>query len=328
MKPSEITEALKLLITIKRPAFLVGEAGVGKSRICRQVTETLGMRLVDIRAVLLDPVDIKGLPHVNGDGRAHWATPDFLPREDDPPTVILLDEINRAAQMVQNSCLQLSLDRQVGDYRLGDQHAVIAAGNPDTHRGVTRMSEALASRFVHLPVEPDLDDWTKWAIDADMRPELIAFLRFRPELLHRYEPSSTEKAFPCPRSWEFVGEILNADPDVTIEHALYSGTVGEGPAAEFVGFLQVYRQLPSLDAILLNPKKADVPTDTGALFAIAAGLARKATDANFDRVLQYVDRMPKEYAFYCVKDAAARDQMVTHTKAFQRFAADNADLMG
>lgn len=328
MKPTEIINALELLITIKRPAFLVGEAGVGKSRIVRQVTETMNRRLVDVRAVLFDPVDIKGLPHINGDGRAHWAIPDFLPRDDDPPTVILLDELNRAPQMVQNACLQLALDRTVGDYVLADQHAVLAAGNPDGHRGVTRMSEALANRFVHLSIEPDVDDWTKWAVTADMRPELIAFIRFRPNLLHSYDSRSTEKAYPSPRAWEFVGQIMGADPDQTIEQALYAGTVGEGPAAELIGFLNVYRSMPSLDSILLNPKKAAVPDDCGALFAIAAGLARKATDSNFDRVMQYADRMPREYAIFCIKDAVGRDEMLTHNRVFQKFAAENADIMG
>src|SRR5213078_3414651 len=99
----------------------------------------------DVRAVLLDPVDIRGLPHVNGDGRSHWAIPDFLPREEDGPTLVFLDELNRAPQLVQNACLQLALDRRVGEYRLPDSCVVVAAGNPDNHRGVTRMSEALAN---------------------------------------------------------------------------------------------------------------------------------------------------------------------------------------
>ena len=326
MKPSDLISSLKLLITLKRPSFITGDAGVGKSRIVRQVAGELGLQLIDVRAVLLDPVDIRGLPHVNGDGRAHWAIPDFLPR--DGEGVIFLDELNRAPQLTQNACLQLALERQVGEYHLPDGWSVLAVGNPDTHRGVTRMSEALANRFVHLSAEADVDDWTRWAIGADVRPELIAFIRFRPELLHSYDPKSTEKAYPSPRSWEFVSQILNASPDPSVEHALYAGTVGEGPAGELKGFLDVYRQLPSIDNILMNPKKAKVPEEPGALFAVAAALARKATESNFDRVMQYADRIPREWAVYCVKDATARDERLCDTPAFIKFAADNADIMG
>jgi hypothetical protein len=326
MKPTDVMNSLELLLSIQMPAFLTGDAGVGKSRMVKQVTERLGRKLIDVRAVLLDPVDIRGLPHVNGDGRAHWAIPDFLPR--DGEGVLFLDELNRAPQLVQNSCLQLALDRQVGEYRLPDGWAVVAAGNPDTHRGVTRMSEALANRFEHISVEPDLDDWTKWAIGADVRPELIAFIRFRPELLHSYDRNSTEKAYPSPRSWEFVSRILNANPSPAIEHALYAGAVGEGAGGELVGFLDVFRQLPSIDGILMNPKKAPVPEEPGALFAVSAALARKSTEGNFDRVMSYSDRMPREWAVFCVKDATARDQRLCDTPAFIKFAAENSDIMG
>jgi hypothetical protein len=326
MKPSDVIDALDLLISIQRPAFLTGDAGVGKSRLVQQVTARRNRRLLDFRAALHDPVDLIGVPSIDGDGRTHFAPPEFLPR--DGEGVLFIDEINRAGQMMQNACLQLVLDRQIGEYRLPDGWAVVAAGNPDTHRGVTKMSEALANRFVHLAVEPDLDDWTKWAIGADVRPELIAFIRFRPELLHSYDRNSTEKAYPSPRSWEFVSQILNTSPAPAIEHALYAGAVGEGAGGELVGFLDVFRQLPSIDGILMNPKKAPVPEEPGALFAVSAALARKSTEGNFDRVMAYSDRMPREWAVFCVKDATARDQRLYDTPALIKFAADNSDIMG
>jgi len=326
VKPSEVAQSLELLIGIDRPAFLVGPAGIYKSSVVAQVAQKLDRQLIDVRAVLLDAVDLRGLPHVNGDGRAHWATPDFLPR--DGEGVLFLDELNRAPPLVQNACLQLSLERRIGEYELPAGWAVVAAGNPDTSRGVTRMSEALASRFVHLSCEVDVNDWCRWAVSHNVRPEVIAFARFRPELLHNYDPRATEKSFPCPRSWAFVSQILDAMPAYEIEHSLYQGTVGEGAAGEFMAFLNIYRKLPSLDGILLNPGKAKVPEKPSVLYAVAAGLARKATEQNFDRVIQYVDRMPKEWGVYCVKDATGRDEQLCSTPAFIKFGSENADIMG
>jgi MoxR-like ATPase len=325
MKPSQIIDALDLLIDLKMPVLLTGEAGVGKSRIVQQVTKRRGGRLIDFRAPLHDPVDLIGVPHVNN-GLTDFAPPSFLPR--DGEGTLFLDEINRGSMMMQNSCLQLALDRACGQYQLPDGWAIVAAANPDTHRGVTKMSEAMDNRFVHLRLEPDVDDWTRWAIDADVRPELIAFVRFRPELLHQYDRNSTAKAYPTPRSWEAIGKILNSNRANAIEHALYAGAVGEGAAAELIGFLDVYRQLPSIDGILMNPKKAMVPEEPGALFAVSAALARKSTEANFDRVMAYADRIPREWAVYCVKDATVRDQRLCDTPAFIKFAAENSDIMG
>jgi MoxR-like ATPase len=55
--------------------------------------------LQDVRALLLDPVDIRGLPHLGPDGRSTWATPDFLPTEGEG--ILFLDELNAAPGMVQ-----------------------------------------------------------------------------------------------------------------------------------------------------------------------------------------------------------------------------------
>lgn len=324
MKPSLIGSALEKLITARQPAFLWGAPGIGKSAITHQVARSMNLELRDVRACLLDPVDLRGLPHVNGDGRAHWATPDFLPR--DGAGVLFLDELNAAPPLVQAACYQLVLDRRLGEYVLPDEWTVLAAGNRESDRAVThRMPTPLRNRFVHLEVEVDLDDWCRWALKAGLRPEVIAFLRFRPNLLHDFNKDSN--AFPSPRSWEFVSRLLATSPGPDIEHALYAGAVGEGAAIEFSGFLRIYRELPSIDGILLNAAAAPVPTSPAALYAVATGLAKRATDSNLQRVVDYANRMPKEYAVLTVRDAVTRDNSLTTTQPFIAWSVANQDVI-
>lgn len=230
MKTSEAIKAIEVLHSAGRPCFLWGAPGIGKSAIVRAVAEAKGLQLIDLRAVLLDPVDLRGIPHVNGDGRTHWCIPEFLPRQGSG--ILFVDELNAAPQLVQAAFYQLIHDRRLGEYAMPDSWYTLAAGNRETDRAVTsRMPSALANRFVHIDVEADLDDWTAWALTAGMPVELIAFLRFRPNLLHAFDPARNEKAFPTPRSWEFTGRIMQANPDQAIRFALISGTVGEGAAA-------------------------------------------------------------------------------------------------
>jgi hypothetical protein len=92
-----------------------------------------------------------------------------------------------------------------------------------------------------------------WAIQAGIRPEVIAFLRFRHELLNAFDRDAN--AFPSPRSWEFVSRIVGAAPDPSVEHELFAGAVGTGAATEFSAFLKTFRELPNIDAILMNPLK-------------------------------------------------------------------------
>ena len=319
MKSSAITAALRSLVAERQPVFVWGGPGLGKSALITQLAATLAIQLQDVRALLLDPVDLRGLPYLS-DGRSKWATPGFLPR--DGEGILFLDELNAAPAMVQASCYQLVLDRKLGEYNLPDGWSIIAAGNRDSDRAVTtRMPTPLRNRFVHLEFEVDMQEWCEWAIRAGIRPDLIAFLRFRPELLSVF--SRDDNAFPSPRSWEFVSRILNSKPDQSVEHELIAGAVGTGPATEFSAFLKMFRELPNIDAILLNPRTEPVPTEAAAQYAVASALAHCASDTNFDQVHTYLKRMPTEFSVLCVRDATVRTPEIRHTPTYTAWAIEN-----
>ena len=180
------------------------------------------------------------------------------------------------------------------------------------------MPTPLRNRFVHLEFEVDLQEWSEWAIQAAVRPEVIAFLRFRPELLSAFDRDAN--AFPSPRSWEFVSRILDAldsQPNPSVEHEVIVGAVGTGAATEFSGFLRprtawvyrtdtMFRELPNIDAILLNTAQESVPDNAAAQYAVASALARCASDTNFDRICIYLNRLPTEFRVLCVRDATPR----------------------
>lgn len=320
MKPLAISSALRSLVLAKQPVFLWGPPGCGKSSVAAQLAESLQLPLQDVRALLLDPVDLRGLPFLGQDGRSKWATPEFLPK--DGQGILFLDELNAAPAMVQASCYQLVLDRKLGEYTLPDGWAIIAAGNRDCDRAATtRMPTPLRNRFVHLDFEVDGQEWSEWAVRGNIRPEVIAFLRFRPEVLMVFERDAI--AFPSPRSWEFVSRILEAAPDPPLEHELFAGAVGTGAATEFSGFLRMFRELPNIDAILLNPAKQPVPENAAAQYAVASALARCASEMNFDRICTYLERMPTEFSVLCVRDATLRAPEVQHTGAYTKWAINN-----
>jgi hypothetical protein len=320
MKASFVRRSLCGLIAARQPAFLWGGPGIGKSAVVRQLAEELKLPLQDVRALLLDPVDLRGLPFLGSDGRSKWAPPEFLPREGSG--ILFLDELNAAPAMVQASCYQLVLDRKLGEYSLPEGWAIVAAGNRDGDRAVTaRMPTPLRNRFVHLEFEIDAQEWSEWAVAAGIRPELIAFLRFRPELLSVFDRDAN--AFPSPRSWEFVSRILDSSTGPPIEHELFAGAVGPGAATEFSAFLRTFRELPNIDAILLNPLAEPVPDSAAAQYAIASALARCASDLNFDRVCAYLDRMPTEFGVLCVRDASLRRPEIRHTSSYTKWAIAN-----
>jgi len=170
-----------------------------------------------------------------------------------------------------------------------------------------------------------MQEWCEWAIQTGVRPEVIAFLRFRPALLSAFDRDNN--AFPSPRSWEFVSRILNANPKAKIEHELIAGAVGAGAATEFSAFLSTFRNLPNIDAILVNPHQEPVPDNAAAQFAVATALAHRASDTNFDRVYQYLKRMPTEFNVLAVRDASLRDPNIRHTAGYTAWAVENHSVL-
>lgn len=318
-------KALSTLIHARQPVFIWGPPGVGKSQVVAQTARREGLDLVDVRAVLLDPVDLRGLPHIDS-GRARWCPPEFLPREG--TGILFLDELNAAPPLVQAACYQLVLDRRLGEYRLPDGWRVIAAGNRETDRAVThRMPSALANRFVHLNFEVDIADWLVWAQAHDLAPEVIAFLRFRPQLLHAFDPLKDDKSFPTPRSWEFVSRIMKGTPGASLDLELIAGIVGEGAAAEFRGYFRMLRRLPDPDALLADPERADIPDDPATLYAVCELLSEKADMENLPRVMSYAKRLPPEFSVLLVRDAARLNHAIVHTPVFTEWAVAHADVL-
>jgi hypothetical protein len=335
MKPSKLYEALHTLIGERVPLHIWGACGVGKSQIVSQVADDLGYDFLDVRAVQLDPVDLRGLPRIAAD-QTEWVPPKFLPKSGSG--ILFLDELTSAPQMTQAGCYQLVLDRRLGEYVLPDGWVVIAAGNPASERGVHfSMPRPLRNRFVHLDLEADLDDWCTWAVKASVRPEIVAFLRFKPDLLHTADTTPDANAWATPRSWEMASNVLSGiarrqkvaflSGTSEFEAQLLDGTVGSAAASEFVAFLRLFRQLPSIDEVLLNPDTAPLPTETSAQIAIATALGRAMTDHSIGRGLRYLDRMPTEMRVMAIRDAAARDTAITHTPEFIRFGVEYREVI-
>ena len=321
-------KSLSAYIAADIPVFLWGAPGVGKSDLVALVANEAGLPLIDVRAALLESVDFRGLPHVEN-GRAKWAIPDFLPDagRDGADGILFLDELNAAPASVQVACFQLVLNRAIGEYKLPAGWRIIAAGNRQSDRAAAqKMPSALANRFAHLDVDADADAWRVWANGAgNIAPVISAFIAFRPALLHKMDGADL-RAFPTPRAWAQVSKIAGAPDD--IRPALVRGLVGDAAAGEFEGFIRVWSRLPSIDSILANPSGAMVPdmSEPALMFALCGALARKATRANFAAVLEYVDRLPRDFSVLATIDAVRRDRTLIETRAYCQWAAANADV--
>jgi MoxR-like ATPase len=319
--------------------MLWGPPGVGKSQMVAQVAIKHGAPVIDIRLSQMEPSDLRGIPFRVED-RVEWAVPAMLPNAErhGKQGILFLDEINSAPPAVSAAAYQLILDRRLGDYRVPDHWAIFAAGNRQGDRGVTyAMPAPLANRFSHFEVETHLDDWVAWAYASGIDERVIAFLRFRPELLFDFDPAHNPMAFPSPRSWEFAHRGLRKfeDHPHLLQGALQA-CVGPAAGIELHAFVNSLDQMPDLDAIIAG-EEVPVPREIDLQYAVAAALVGRALRARevdnalqvIGNILVYARRFPqREMGVMLVSDLhRAIGNELFEVPAFADWAKAIADVM-
>lgn len=254
LSPVNAGRLIKAMIEMKRPVFLHGSPGIGKSDIIRQIGEDLGRPVIDIRLLLMSEIDLRGMPYLNKEtNEMVWAPPVCIPLHEDSNAIIFFDELTQAPPSLQAAALQLILDRQIGEFKLPEGVSMVAAGNRASDKtGAKPLIKALANRFLHINVESKFNDWQTYAINAGVHPDVVGFLSHKPHYLNNFDPSSPDNSFATPRSWVFfVSDILKDKnfPEDLLRDAI-SGSVGEALSIEFMALRKIMADLPKPDDIL------------------------------------------------------------------------------
>jgi MoxR-like ATPase len=319
--------------------MLWGPPGVGKSQIIGQVAEHHGAPVIDIRLSQMEPSDLRGIPFRSGES-VEWAIPSMLPNTErhGPEGILFLDEITSVPPSVSAAAYQLILDRRLGAYEVPDGWAIFAAGNRQGDRGVTySMPAPLANRFSHYELDVNLDDWVAWAYAHDIDERMIAFLRFRPELLFEFDPAHNPVAFPSPRSWEFAHRALQKfgnNSNVIVE--ALQACVGPAAGIEINAFVDNLDKLPDIDAIVAG-ESVPVPKETDLQYAVASALVARAirakgngdTQTVYGNIIDYAGAFPqREMGVMLISDMhRAIGQDLFAVPQFSQWAKAVADVM-
>jgi hypothetical protein len=279
--PKAAKKAIRKSIQVRRPVFLWGPPGIGKSDLVKQIGDDAGREVIDVRLALWEPTDIKGIPYYNADlGKMVWAPPAELPTDPESTAIIFLDELNSAPPAVQAAAYQLILNRRVGTYHLPKGVDVVAAGNREGDRGVTyRMPAPLANRFVHLEAKVDFDDWQDWATLNKIHPDVVGYVGFAKQDLYDFDPKSASKSFATPRSWSFVSDLLSDnDIDTDTLATLIAGAVGDGLSNKFMAHRKIAGKLPKAEDILDGKVKDLQIKEVSAMYSLTVSLCYELKD--------------------------------------------------
>ena len=328
MRASLLKETIKSLFPIQRTICIEGSPGGGKTTIVQQAAEELGVPCIERHMPTMLVEDFGILFPETGSDMLHYKLPEWFPVKGKAPErgILLFDDRNQAGPDLQKVLANICQARNLHGVSMPDGWQVISTGNRQSDRaGANRVLSHLRNRETAYELETHLDDWTVWAIDNGVKSEVVSFIRFRPNLLHDFDPQRDQNA--TPRAWvEGVSDVLGTVP-AEAEFESFKGAVGEGAAAEFVGFVRIFRKLPNPDAILLNPSTSDVPSDPATLYALSGALAQRATEGNFERVCTYSERMPPEFSVLTVSYAARRNPDLANTQAFTKWSINHQNVL-
>jgi hypothetical protein len=293
----------------KRPIFIWGPPGIGKSEMVEGIARELNGACVDVRLGQMEPTDIRGIPFFNKDtNKMDWAPPIDLPDESFasqyPIVILFLDELNSAPASVQAAAYQLVLNRRSGKYVLPDNVAIVAAGNRESDRGVTyRMPTPLANRFIHQELVVDFNTWQEWAVQNNIHKDVVGYLSFAKQDLYEFDAKSASRAFPTPRSWSFVSDLLNNDIDDETASNMISGTIGEGLAVKFMAHRRVAGRMPNpLD--ILNGKVTDLDVkEVSAMYSLVISMCYELKNVIVnEKSIQKFHTMADNFFSYMMKN--------------------------
>jgi hypothetical protein len=268
----------------KRPVFLWGPPGIGKSELVEGITNDLGGKVYDLRLSQMDPTDLRGIPFYNKElGIMDWAPPIDLPDAETaaqyPIVVVFLDELNSGAPSTQAAAYQLILNRRIGKYTLPDNVVMVGAGNREGDKGVTyKMASPLANRLVHLEMRVDYDSWLQWAAENRIHKDIIGYISFSKGDLYNFDPKTSSRSFATPRSWSFVSDLLDDELSDTTTTDLVAGTIGEGVAVKFMAHRKIAGQMPNPMDILNGTVKELAIKEISAMYSLTISMCYELKD--------------------------------------------------
>jgi hypothetical protein len=335
IKPGNLQSILSKTIPAKEPVLIVGKPGIGKTEITEQMVNELNYKTIAMYPVVSEPVDFRGMPYTDMENARAMFLPfgslDDLVRATEP-TVCLIDDLGQAMIQTMGAVMHLIQARQIGDHKVSDHVSFVACTNSrEHHAGVTGIIEPLKDRFSIVHLEVDVEDWVKWAIQSDIRPEVVGFIRLcGMEMLSNFKPTMDMTKSPTPRGNEAVSRILNLGfKDSQEEFALIQGAVGRGYAVQFAGFKKLFESLVDPGEILKRPETVDIPEDNpSVVYAYCSALSRLVTPENMPAVVQFARRLPIEFQVKLLEyDCKSADPETHETGAYTQWAIDNQQVL-
>lgn len=222
---------------------LEGPCGIGKTSIIEEVAKELGMTYVRLGLAELEEVgDLCGLPlkefevtfkdcpdcpkwvsadilnnihkefEFTGASRMSYATPAWLPREENPNGILInVDDFTRANSLFQQALMELIRTGKYMTWDLPSKALIALTSNPDNGEfSVTSLDPAQQSRYIDFSIKFNIDDFAQWAERNSIDNRAINFA-----ISYSHEIFENEKQLATinPRSFIMFANAISGLPN-------------------------------------------------------------------------------------------------------------------
>lgn len=360
MKFNDIIARLPYWYASKKCIYLKSAPGRGKTTVLSQapaiLSKSLGKNLgvVIINGPLLTPADSVGylvprkVTSTNAAGEAHdhmeslytdpfwFRTREGKRLDEYDGGIIVVDEADKMDLDVKKVIGEAALSGRLGPHTLPEGWIVWMAGNRQKDRsGSTKELDHLINRRMEIDVDDDITSFLDWCSDNNVPPLYRAFAAQNTEIVFTQNLPEKQGPWCTPRSCveaAFYHDKLPKGSDgfmpddpTTVEEI--AGMIGDAAAGQLFAFVILEREMPKFEDIVRNPMSEKVPTKPDACMLVSFNLAHRATMDTIDAVVQYINRLPKEFGVTFGRSAVARNPQLVSSKGMMEWVRQNATLM-
>lgn len=348
-KTVTLKQAAQIILSTPMNRYLLqGEPGIGKSSLLGFLTEALpthNAAYLDVPNMDLGDI---AMPVIDHDKKVTRYYPNARFRlHEGKPVIIMLDEYTKGAEPVKNMLhpmLEVHNPR-LGDIPIDPTSVIFLTGNLSSDGVGDSLKAHSRNRVIPLHVaKPDADQWLEWAMDHDIEPVVMAWVKQFPHALasyldegqtdnpYIYNPKKMQSSFVSPRSLERASYIVRARGEIDQDSliAALSGAIGEAASRDMQAYIAYQDQLPTWESIIRSPKTTGVPDSAGACAVMVFGAIAKLDRNNITPFMEYVERFEPEWqAAFCINLAKSKTKQAVAfgCKKFADWVQKNEDLL-
>jgi len=305
--------------------YLMGSAGIGKTQMSEQLAERKGWKFREYNCTYADFADW-GL-YIKKDETIEAMIPEHMNWLFDTaePTLVLIDELPLASEIIQGNLMALFNERHVRGRRISGNLFFIVAGNrPQDRVGGNPIKWPLLSRMDIFECEITskyVESWSEHLIKTGVNPLYANILRNHPDMVNNAKPNTIGEKGGDPRAWH---KALHRMTEMGEDQDILASSVGTANALQFFSELDIRKDFPDIKEALKDPSIFQPSTDRIDLnYAFGSTLAYYADKDNFRSILDLVNKLPKELRVRVVKDCGLRNKELTSLPDYFQFILDN-----